>query len=162
MNAAAAEIIAALKLAPLPGEGGFFRATWRTTTGSSIYFLITADDFSALHRITHDEIWHFYGGDPVDHVQIDPDNGNCTVAHMGPAVLAGDQPQVIVPAGRWQGARLAPAAAADSPGQVRHGYALFGCTVSPPWDERGCEIGARAELIRQFPAQAGWIAALTR
>lgn len=162
MNAAAAEIIAALKLAPLPGEGGFFRATWRTTTGSSIYFLITADDFSALHRISHDELWHFYGGDPVDHVQIDPDNGHCTVARMGPAVLAGDQPQVIVPAGRWQGARLAPAPAGENPARFGHGYTLFGCTVSPPWDERGCEIAVRAELIRQFPAQAGWITALTR
>lgn len=162
MNAAAAEIITALNLAPLPGEGGFFRATWRTTTGSSIYFLITADDFSALHRISHDEIWHFYGGDPVEHVQLNPGNGAGMLAQMGPAVLAGDQPQVIVPAHHWQGARLAPPPAGEDPAPVRHGYALFGCTVSPPWDERGFELAARAELLRRFPAHAGWITALTR
>ncbi len=162
MNARATEIVAALQLAPLPGEGGFFRVTWRSTTGSAIRFLITTDEFSGLHRIAQDEIWHFYAGDPVEHVQINPHDGACTVARMSPAVLAGDQPQVLVPAGHWQGARLVPVPADENPATARNGYALFGCTVSPPWDERGFELAVRAELLRQFPAHAGWINALTR
>ena len=154
MNAAARDLIAALELAPLPGEGGFFRATWRSATSSAIYFLITPEDFSALHRIAQDEIWHFYGGDRVEHVQLDPRDGTIAMAHLGPAVLAGDRPQVVVPAGRWQGARLADGAT--------HGYALLGCTVSPPWEERGSALAKGTELVREFPAHRRIMEALTR
>lgn len=154
MSDAAREIVAALRLEPLPGEGGYFRSTFRSTTGSTIYFLITPEEFSALHRLKQDEVWHFYGGDLAEHVQIDPRDGTVRVARMGPAILAGDEPQVAVPAGAWQGARIAAGG--------RHGYALFGCTVSPPWDERGFELGERAALLRAFPAAAAWIANLTR
>jgi len=155
MSSTAAQLIEQLRLEPLPGEGGYFRQTSRRPTASAIFFLLTPGDFSALHRIAQDEVWHFYAGDRVEHVQFAAD-GSVQVARMGPDVLAGDQPQVIVPAGIWQGARLAPAM---TPGA---GYALLGCTVSPPWDERGFELGARAALLAGFPAHAGWVHALTR
>lgn len=155
MQPTAAQLIAHLQLAPLPGEGGYFRQTSRQATASAIYFLLTRDDFSALHRIAQDEVWHFYAGDCVEHVQFAAD-GSAQVTRMGSDVLAGDQPQVIVPAGAWQGARLAP-----NRGDAA-GYALLGCTVSPPWDERGFELGARAALLAGFPAHAGLIRGLTR
>ena len=117
--------------------------------------MLTPGDFSALHRIAQDEVWHFYAGDPVEHVQFAAD-GSAVVARMGSDVLAGDQPQVVVPAGVWQGARLAPTPAGGA------GYALLGCTVSPPWDERGFELGVRTTLLGGYPAQAGWVHALTR
>lgn len=154
----ASALIARLGLEPLPREGGFFRQTWRSETASSILFLITPLGFSALHRMTQDEVWHFNAGDPVEHVQLDPQTGAITVKRLGGAVLAGDQPQLVVPAGVWQGARLAP-----PPGDgAVNGYALVGCTVSPPWDERGFTLGARRTLTREFPAAAARIAALTR
>ncbi|WP_435839624.1 cupin domain-containing protein [Streptomyces caniferus] len=61
-------------LAPLPREGGRFRRTWAGPTrpdgrpeGSAIVMLLTGapGDFSALHRLPTDEIWHFYRGDPL-------------------------------------------------------------------------------------------------
>ncbi|MBL9210128.1 MAG: cupin domain-containing protein [Opitutaceae bacterium] len=155
MPPTAAQLIAHLHLAPLPGEGGYFRQTSCRPAASAIVFLLTPRDFSALHRIAQDEVWHFYAGDPVEHVQFVAD-GSVAVARMGSQVLAGEQPQVLVPAGIWQGARLAPAPAGGA------GYALLGCTVSPPWYERGFELGARAELLAGFPAHAGWVHALTR
>jgi hypothetical protein len=155
VNAAARQLIATLQLEPLAGEGGFFRRTWRNATASAIYFLITPDDFSALHRLAQDELWHFYGGDRVEHVQLDPRTGTLRVVRMGIDILAGDEPQVVVPAGNWQGARLATSAAG-------HGWSLLGCTVSPPWDERGFELGVRDDLLAQFPRNATWIRALTR
>ncbi len=154
MNAAARDVITALGLAPLPGEGGYFLATWRSATSSAIYFLITPEDFSALHRIAQDEIWHFYAGDRVEHVQLDPRDGTMTVVHLSPAVLTGDRPQVMVPAGVWQGARLAA--------NETHGYALLGCTVSPPWEERGSALANQADLVREFPSHRRIIEALTR
>jgi predicted cupin superfamily sugar epimerase len=155
VNATARQLIATLQLEPLAGEGGFFRPTWRSATASAIYFLMTPDDFSALHRLAQDELWHFYGGDRVEHVQFDPHAGSLRVARLGADILAGDEPQVAVPAGSWQGARIAAGAAG-------HGWSLLGCTVSPPWDERGFALGGRDDLLARFPAHAAWIHALTR
>lgn len=155
MNDEARQLIAALRLEPLPGEGGFFRLLWRSERASAICFLMTPRDFSALHRLAQDEAWHFYDGDPVEHVQLDPREAGVTVTRLGPAILAGDLPQVQVPAGRWQGARIVP-------GAETRGWTLLTCTVWPPWDERGFELGARADLSASFPQHAAWIDALTR
>lgn len=163
MNATARAIIAALQLQPLPGEGGFFRRTARTETVSAILYLMTADNFSALHRLAQDELWHFHAGDAVEHVQFAARDGRAQIARLGTDVLAGDASQVFVPAGAWQGARIAAARSGAAPRDAAaHGYALLGCTVSPPWDERGFELGRRDALLRSFPAHAGWIEALTR
>jgi predicted cupin superfamily sugar epimerase len=150
-------LITALRLEPLPGEGGFFRQTWRSETTSAIFFLLTRDDFSAVHRIAQDEVWHFYAGDRVEHGQLDARSGTLRMATMGPNVLAGEHPQLVVPANTWQGARLVPRIDDDSVG-----YALLGCTVSPPWSDAGFELGRRVELERLFPAQGEWIRNLTR
>ncbi len=153
MNAAACEVIAALQLAPLAHEGGYYRATWRNATASAILFLVTPEDFSALHRLAQDEVWHFHAGDPVEHVQLDPRHGRLHRTRLGPDVTRGDSPQLVVPAGTWQAARLA---------EARLGFALVGCTVSPPWDERGFELGRREDLQAAFPDQAGIIRVFTR
>jgi uncharacterized protein len=155
MNNEARQLIAALRLEPLPREGGFFRVSWRGHGGSAIYYLMTAEDFSALHRIAQDEVWNFYAGDPVEHVQLDSRHGNATQVRLGPAILSGDRPQVHIRAGEWQGARLVP----DT---IAHGWTLLVCTVWPPWDARGFELGVRAELLGVFPQHASWIHALTR
>ena len=152
MNAAARGLIEGLGLAPLPEEGGFFRVTWRGAHGSAILFLITPEDFSALHRIAQDELWHFHAGDPVEHVRIDPSTGEAVVSRLGADVTRGETPQVAVPAGHWQGARLVAGT---------HGYALLGCTVTPPWTPEGFELGARERLTADFPGHAAWIAQLT-
>ena len=148
-------VIDALRLEPLAGEGGYFRSTWRSATASAIFFLLTDHDFSALHRLAQDEIWLFHVGDRIQHVQL-PDAGPARVMRIGPDVLAGDHPQVVVLAGTWQGAALDP-----SPSR-REGFALLSCVVSPPWDERDFMLGDRAELIQQFPAEAELIRRLTR
>ena len=154
MNSEAEKIVAALGLAPLPREGGFFRQTWRSAAGSAIYFLITPGDFSALHRLRSDETWHFYAGDAVEHAMLNPPAGAVGVHRLGPGVLAGEVPQLAVPAGVWQGARLAPAGT--------HGWALLGCTVTPAWDDAAFELGERESLMRDFPSARALVAALTR
>ncbi len=164
MNAEAAKIIERLGLAPLPEEGGFFRQTWLSLVlaqkdrkaGSAIYFLMTKEDFSALHQLLTDEIWHFYDGDPVTHVQLNPRNGRAQITQMGPDVLAGQTPQLVVPGGVWQGARLA-----EPPGGGK-GWALLGCTMSPAWDERGFKLADRAEMLRVFPDSAPLFTSLIR
>jgi len=154
VNIEAQGIVATLGLEPLPHEGGFFRQTWRGTGGSAIYFLLTPEDFSALHRLMADELWHFYAGDAVEHVMLVPGGGVPRLSRLGGDVLAGEVPQLAVPAGVWQGARLAEGA--------RRGWALVGCTVTPAWEDDFSEMGKREALLREFPGAAVQIRALTR
>ena len=162
MNAAARRLVAALGLRPLPHEGGFFRRLWVAPparrggrpAASAIYFLLTRRDFSALHRIDAHEIWHFHAGDAIDHVRFGRPGRAPRIVRIGNAFARGEVPQVRVPAGVWQGARLVPGG--------RHGWALVGCTCTPAWTAAGAEFAGRAEFVAQFPRSAELIRALTR
>ena len=115
------EIRKMLGLEPLPNEGGFFVETYRATRripdealpshpgdrslATAIYYLITPQSFSAIHRVRSDEIFHFYMGDAVEMLQLAPD-GSGRMVLLGTDLAAGERPQVVVPAGVWQGARL--------------------------------------------------------
>jgi predicted cupin superfamily sugar epimerase len=154
-------IIDALALTPHP-EGGFYRETYRAAAtapfpsgeraaSTAIYFLLPAASLSALHRVRSDEVWHHYGGDPVELHVIDEADGTHAVHRLGPDVLAGERPQAVVPAGVWQ------AAVAVGPR-----WALCGCTVAPGFDFADFEMPSRAELVRRMPALAAAIEALTR
>lgn len=155
------EIIAALKLQPHPVEGGFFRETYRNvesisrppgtrSLGTAIYYLLTPQTVSALHRLPGDEIFHFYFGDPVCMLQLSPDGSSRTIA-LGTDVLAGQQPQLVVPGGTWQGSHLIEG------GQ----FALLGATMSPGFDYADYETGRRAELCTSYPKWADLIGRLT-
>ena len=140
----AEDVIALLDLAPLAGEGGFFRQTWirpaeaaveREPDGTCIYYLVTPDSFSALHRLRHDEIFHFYLGDPCRMSLIAPD-GTVREVTLGHDLRAGMQVQQIVPAGHWQATRL-----------VEGGrFALLGTTMTPGFHPSGFEL-AQAEVL---------------
>lgn len=160
----AAAIIAALGLVPHPKEGGWFRETYRTAEGAhvpsgryggprsastAIYYLLTPTTFSALHRLASDEVFHFYAGDPVEQLRLFP-GGHGEIVTIGNNLASGQRPQVLVPRGVWQGARLAPGGR----------YALLGCTVAPGFDYADYEHGKRASLIAGFPDFSEWIATL--
>ncbi len=139
------EVIAKLDLAPLEGEGGYFRQTWIQESGTPgppigtcILYLVTPDSFSALHRLEHDEIFHFYLGDPCEAVSVDPD-GRLTEFTLGQDIMAGMQVQHVVPARSWQGARLAPGGS----------WALLGTTMAPGFHIDGFEL-ATADDIEVF------------
>lgn len=161
MNTEAAAIVARLGLAPLPLEGGFFRRTWTgpasapgaRSAGTAIYFLMTPDPdgFSALHRLDTDEVWCWHAGDAAEHVQL---GAPPQLTRLGGDALAGETPQLVVSAGAWQGARLAPGGS--------RGWALFTCTMAPGWADAAAAYGRREALRAEFPAATAWIDALTR
>jgi len=156
----AADLIASLRLEPLPHEGGFFRRTYVSAArlpdgrpaGTAIYFLITPDGFSALHRLRTEEVWHFYAGDAVEHLILDPATGTGRKTILGATPADGRLPQLVVPGDAWQGARLADGGA----------WALLGCTMSPGWDAADFTLGERAGLTVRFPDWTRDIRALTR
>ncbi len=160
------DIVRLLGLEPHPTEGGYFVETHRTAEtvpaealpdrygdarahGTAIYYLLTPDTFSALHRLTSDEVFHFYMGDPVEQLHLLPD-GTGRVVTLGTDLDAGHRPQMIVPRGVWQGARLAAGGR----------FALLGCTVAPGFDFRDYEHGGRATLTGAYPDFAAEIAVL--
>jgi uncharacterized protein len=153
------EVIAALGLEPHPLEGGFFRETYRThqkvhgqerPLATAIYYLLTSSNCSAMHRLPGDELFHFYCGDPVRQLHLRPD-GSGEVVTLGPDLLAGHHPQMLVRGGIWQGACLADG------GRL----ALLGTTMSPGFAYPDYQTGDRAELIRQYPEFAAMIERLT-
>lgn len=139
------EVIEIFDLQPLEGEGGFFRETWIRDAegdgqpiGTCILYLVTPDSFSALHRLDHDEIFHFYLGDPCEAVTVDQ-SGNLHEAILGSDIAAGMKVQHLVPARSWQGARLAPGGR----------WALFGTTMAPGFHVSGFEL-ATPDLVDGF------------
>lgn len=151
MALTAAEVIGMLALIPLPREGGYFRETYRSAHSTAIYYLLTPDSFSAMHRLAGDEVFHFYLGDPVEMLQLHTDDSAQRLT-IGPDIAGGMRPQVIVPGGTWQGSRVAPGGE----------FALLGTTMAPGFDPRDFELGDRDTLIGRYPDRADLIRALTR
>ncbi|MFE9771051.1 cupin domain-containing protein [Streptomyces sp. NPDC005931] len=154
------QLIAHYGLEPIPREGGRFRRTWAgperadgRPAGTAIVALLTSapDDFSALHRLPADEIWHFYLGDPLELLLLAPDGGTRTVV-LGPDLLGGQHVQLTVPAGTWMGARVAAGGA----------WTLFGCTMAPGFTYEDYEHGDAAELTARYPDRAARIVELCR
>ena len=161
-------IRALLKLEPHPIEGGYFIETYQSAlripraclpeayasdraAGTAIYYLLTPETFSALHKLPGDEIFHFYLGDPVEMLQLHP-GGSGEVIVLGQDIAAGMRPQHVVRGGVWQGSRLRPGGS----------YALLGTTMSPGFDYTDYETGSRETLTKLYPKHSALIAALTR
>lgn len=153
-------MILSLALEPHP-EGGYFRELYRSPLAvgvdgrgsrsalTTIYFLLGAGDVSRWHRLTSDEVWHFYEGAPLELLQMDPALQRIEVHVLG---VGGAQwkPVSIVPAGVWQAAR--------STGE----YSLVGCTVGPGFEFADFEMlsgnAEAAALVRlKHPDRAGFV-----
>src|SRR5262245_62207129 len=99
------DIVRLLDLQPLPGEGGLFRETYRSPLSTAIYYLLTPNRVSLMHRVRGDEVFHFYLGDPVEMLQLRTD-GTGELVMLGTDLTAGMRPQIVVAGGVWQGAAL--------------------------------------------------------
>jgi predicted cupin superfamily sugar epimerase len=155
----AERLIRLLDLTPHPEEGGFFRETYRSSTtfepgapfagtrshGTAIYYLLTWDTYSAMHRLPGDEVFHFYLGDPVEMLMLPPAGGGDVVV-LGQDLSAGMKLQHVVPGGTWQGSRLAAGGA----------WALLGATMAPGFDYADYVAGS-ASLLDAYPAHRAMI-----
>ena len=149
-------------------EGGYFKENYRSSlsiaqenlpdifggnrsASTAIYFLLEKNQFSALHRIASDELWHFYAGSCLTIYEIAKD-GLLKAHRLGNNPEKEESLQVVIPAGNWFGARL------ENGGD----YALTGCTVAPGFDFADFELAERSMLTAQYPQHADIIRALTR
>ncbi len=158
----AADVIRLLELQPHPVEGGYFRETHRTTAGLSafgggrsvgtaIYYLLTGDAVSEMHVLPGDEVFHFYLGDPLEMLQLRPDGTSVTLL-LGPDLIAGQSPQLVVPGNVWQGSRRLTGP---------HGFTLIGATMAPGFAYEDYTTGRRADLQARWPGRDDLITLLT-
>lgn len=144
-----AEIVRTLGLESLPHEGGMYAQTLADEHSTAIYYLLERPAFSALHRLTSAEVFHFYAGSPAQMLLLHGD-GSVAEPLLGTDLSAGERPQVIVPAGTWQGT------------SSRGEWTLLGTTMAPGFEWDGFELGERDALVAGWPAAAARIAELTR
>jgi predicted cupin superfamily sugar epimerase len=118
---------------------------------TAIYFLLQGEDFSALHRIKQDEVWHFYDGAGLT-VHVLDQGGAYSSLRLGRNLDAGERPLGVVPAGRLFGASVSDG----------RSWSLVGCTVAPGFDFTDFELPRRDELCRLYPQHRALIERLTR
>lgn len=152
MNLQAIDIVNLLGLKELPEEGGYFNITYQSTQvvelergnralGDCIYYLITEDQFSGLHKLKCDEIWHFYAGDPVDMLIFSHEEFQ--VRELGNVNLAVHRPQQLVKADQWQGAKLKDGGK----------WALLGTNAFPGYEQSDFVLGKIEMFIDMTPEQ---------
>jgi uncharacterized protein len=153
-----------LDLSELPGEGGYYKETYRSdktiilpsetdgerSISTSIYYLLDGTQFSAFHRLKSDEIWHFYIGSSVT-LYIINKMENLSEVKLGSNIEKGELFQIQVRAESWFAATVNDISS----------YALIGCTVSPGFDYLDFELGDRKKLIERYPQHRSIIEKLT-
>jgi predicted cupin superfamily sugar epimerase len=150
------EIIKSLELSPHP-EGGYYKETYRSAGNinsdslnenyigkrnysTCIYFLLTSNDFSAFHKISQDEIWHFHEGSPIILHTIS-EKGVHQEYLIGTDFSDGQKPQLVVDGNHWFAASVTK----------KNSFALVSCTVSPGFDFSDFILPSREALIAEFP-----------
>jgi len=130
----AAAIIARLGMQPHQ-EGGWYRETWRAeqangerASATAILFLLDAGERSHWHRVDAAELWLWHAGSPLTLAMASDERGPSTTTRLGPDVLAGEMPQLLVPPGHWQAA------------QGDGGWCLVTCVVSPGFEFSGFKL----------------------
>lgn len=135
----------------IPIEGTLYKSTYVSKQqaengpmSTAILGMYCHDPLSVsyFHRLTYDEVWHFYDGDPF-FLHLLHANGEYQKIIMGNDVLQGHKVQTTVPALCWQAGEL-----------IKSGkYALFGCTMSPGFTGSCFEGGTESTLINAYPKQ---------
>ncbi|MFM1826574.1 MAG: hypothetical protein RLZZ37_1209 [Actinomycetota bacterium] len=150
MNLSTREVIEHFNMKILPIEGTYFSKTYESSStnlngapdGTAILGLYSDEPRSAslFHKLTSDEIWHFYAGDPIRLILLYPNNETKIVV-LGSNFKEGELLQFVVPKGVWQAGEIVPG------GQ----WGLFGCTMAPGFSADSFEGGYCKDLIKMYP-----------
>ncbi len=136
----------------IPLEGTFYKSTYvakktidNNPVGTAIIGLYCHKPLSVsfFHRLTHDEVWHFYKGQAFILHLLHP-NGSYQKVIMGNNILRKEKVQFTIPANVWQAAELLPESK----------YALFGCTMAPGFTGACFEGGTIERLLKMYPNQS--------
>ncbi len=107
---------------------------------SSIYLMLTEDDFTAFHRVRSEEVWYYHYGSSVKIYMISPE-GELTTAVLGLDIENGEKMQVRVPKSHIMAAE-----------RTSEECSMIGIMVSPGFDFDDIKIYDCDELIQLYPA----------
>lgn len=155
----ASTLVKRLDLQPHP-EGGYFKEVYRSNElikaeglperyssercfGTSIYYMLEGEQFSAFHKLQSDETWHFYLGSPIV-LHLISSEGNYSKIVLGQNITEDENLQYTILKETWFAAEE----------KVKSSFSLVGCTVAPGFDFADFEFGKRDELTKLFPAQS--------
>jgi len=125
------DLIKKLKLTPHP-EGGHFAESFRDSKGgiSLIYYLLKKGQTSHWHKLTKNEILHFYDGDPL-RIYMSKDKKKISTVLLGRNINNKEYLHYIINSETWFGMK--------STGN----WSLIGCTVSPAFDYKDFELASK-------------------
>ena len=127
-------LIKNLKMIAHP-EGGHFSESFRDESNnvSLIYYMLQKNEWSHWHRLTKNEILHFYKGEPIT-IFISKDGIDFTSVILG----ENNNFHLVVEANNWF--------AMKSNGE----YSLIGCTVAPGFDYADFELAPKDWKPKKF------------
>ena len=122
------KLIKKFKLIPHP-EGGYFAETLRDKNGliSHIYYLLKRKEKSHWHKLSKNEILHFYDGDPLQ-ILLSKDKVNTFEVTLGRNIQKGQKYYYEVRAETWF--------SMYSLGE----WSLIGCIVAPAFEYTDFEL----------------------
>ena len=125
------DLIKKLKLTPHP-EGGHFAESFRDNKGnvSLIYYLLKEGETSHWHKLTKNEILHFYDGDPIE-IFLSKDKKEVSTIILGRNINNQEYLHYVIKSQTWFGMK--------STGS----WSLIGCTVSPAFDYSDFELASK-------------------
>ena len=132
-----ASLITSLNMTPHP-EGGHFAETFRADDGSAslIFYLLQQDERSHWHRLTKNEMLHFYDGDPM-RVLLSPDGVSIQEKTLGRDAINNEPYHLIIPKDTWFSM------------QSTGDWSLIGCTVSPAFSFDDFELAPKGWMPGQ-------------
>lgn len=168
-------------------EGGYYReivhsvhhvpneVNNRRLAYTTIYFLLTPESPSHLHRLCSDETWLYHAGDPLQvHVILrDPQDENRIAVPPRAAPLTPEERSLQNPASQYAVYRCVAVGGRVDRGELlqytvpdgaifgssvksggadgQAGYSLVSCIVSPGFDYRDFELFTQADLMKVCP-----------
>ena len=134
------DVIIKLDLVPLVPEGGYVKVLYhgkeengRAIYGS-IYYLLTPDTVSHMHKLDADELWFYHDGSAVILYLIYDDHDE--IRYLGKDLDNDEEPQIMIPAGEYVGACMKDDAE----------YSLVSTSMAPAYVNEGFILGNYDEL----------------
>ncbi len=145
------QLIQQLALQMHPAQGGYYRRTYESrmsvpgTEGdrklvTSIYYMLTDDQpYCYLHQKTFDTIHYYHLGASIRYWIISPE-GHMTEAVLGPDILSGQKPLLMVKGGDWVMAR-----------QMSGEFGLLSEAAAPGFDYADNPVATLEDVETLFP-----------
>ena len=149
MLPSAEEIRRELRLEPHP-TCGYMGEAYASERVRVLYFLVTRERGTRLHRIAPAQMYHHYLGDPLEVLMLHAD-GRGEVVTLGQDLLAGMRPQLVVPARTWHISRI----------RAGGSHALLATSEWAADAPLGLELGDARALAESHPEMRSQLAAFT-